>query len=94
MKKANQSKNYIQLVWATALVLAGVGVFFRIPQVMPQLAQMGQSNTTVWAVRICFYLMGALLIGGGIRKIVLYIHPFGHENEPHPIDAAEKESDR
>ena len=94
MKQQDQSRHHVQLIWGAALVLAGAGVFFRIPQVMPQLAQMGQSNTTLWAVRICFYLMGVLLIGGGTRKIVQYFQLQGRKDQPHQIGEAERESDR
>jgi hypothetical protein len=78
MKKKSQTKNKVQIVklaWGAALILVGVAVFFRIPQVTPQLVQMGQSATTVWFIRICFYLMGFLLIGGGIKKIIQHIGP-------------------
>jgi len=75
MKINSQSKNNVQIIWGAALILVGVAVFFRIPQVIPQLVQMGQSNTTVLFVRICFYLMGTLLIGGGVKKIVQYVRP-------------------
>ncbi len=51
---------------------AGAAVFFRIPQVMPQLAQMGQSAAAMGYIRICFYIMGILLVGGGARKIIQY----------------------
>ena len=67
MKKNSPIKNNVQIVkltWGAALILIGVAVFFRIPQVIPQLVQMGQSDTTVWFVRICFYLIGFMLIGG------------------------------
>jgi hypothetical protein len=29
-------KNTLQLIWGILLLFAGVGVFFRIPQVMPE----------------------------------------------------------
>ena len=50
-----------QLVWGIALILVGVGVFFKVEQVEPQLVG-----------RICLYVIGVILIGGGIRK--LYAH--------------------
>ncbi len=71
--------------------MVGVAVFFRIPQVIPKLAQMGQSTTTITFIRICFYLMGFILIGGGISKIVRCVrrhdadtgnhHPVRDEND-------------
>lgn len=50
-----------QLVWGLALILVGVGVFFKVEQVQPQVVG-----------RICLYIIGVILIGGGIRK--LYAH--------------------
>jgi hypothetical protein len=84
----------VQLIWGTALVLVGVAVFFRIPQVMPQLAQMGQSDTTLWVIRVCFYLMGVLLIGGGIGKFIRHFYPGNPTHQLRPTGEAEKESDR
>ncbi len=75
MKSPNQNKNRTQLVWGLALLLVGIAVFFRIPQVMPRLAQMGQSEATIQFVRIFFYLLGAMLIGGGAHKIIRFLKP-------------------
>lgn len=75
MNDRQQIKNKIQLIWGAALILVGIGVFVRIPQVMPKLAQMGQSPATIGFVRICFYIMGIILLGGGIKKIINYINP-------------------
>ena len=72
MKKRPRKNTKIQLVWGAALTLAGIGVFFRIPQVMPQLETIEQFTDVMWFVRFCFYLMGAILIGGGLKK--LYHH--------------------
>jgi hypothetical protein len=59
-----------QLIWGGALVLAGLGVFYRIPQVMPQIATIDTFAGALWIVRLCFYLMGLILIGGGAKKII------------------------
>jgi hypothetical protein len=61
--------NNIQLIWGIALVLAGLGVFYRIPQVMPKIASFKQFASSIWFIRFCFYFMGIILIGGGIKKI-------------------------
>jgi hypothetical protein len=70
MKPSEPSNSLVQLIWGATLVAVGIAVFFRIPQVMPQLAQMGQSATTTGFIRICFYIMGILLVGGGAKKII------------------------
>lgn len=58
-----------QLIWGVALVLAGAGVFFRIPQVMPKIEKIEWFSSTMFFVRFCFYLLGILLVVGGSKKI-------------------------
>ncbi|MBW2492928.1 MAG: hypothetical protein JRE65_17450 [Deltaproteobacteria bacterium] len=56
-------------MYGIALTLAGIGVFYRIPQVMPKVEQIQQFSSVIGFIRFCFYLMGVILIGGGIKKI-------------------------
>lgn len=65
----SKNKNAAQLVWGVALVLAGMGVFYRIPQVMPQIETIEQFSSATSFIRFCFYFMGVVLIGGGAKKI-------------------------
>ena len=58
-----------QLGWGIALVLAGVGVFFRIPYVMPRVEKIEQFKQVLFFVRLSFYLLGVLLVAGGAKKI-------------------------
>ena len=64
-----KNKPTIQVIYGIALTLAGIGVFYRIPQVMPKVEQIQQFSSVIGFIRFCFYLMGVLLIGGGIKKI-------------------------
>jgi uncharacterized membrane protein HdeD (DUF308 family) len=66
------SKSNIQLIWGIALLLVGLAVFFRIPQVMPRIAQLEGFSEILPFIRVCFYFMGVILVGGGIRKIWLH----------------------
>jgi hypothetical protein len=60
----------LQLIWGVALVLAGIGVFYKIPQKIPEiLATFAQLAAIKYFVYFCFYLIGVMLIGGGIMKI-------------------------
>jgi hypothetical protein len=68
---------HIQLVWGIALLLAGLGVFYRIPQVMPRLEEIAHFSSGTFFVRLCFYIIGGILIAGGSRKI------YRHFREPH-----------
>lgn len=62
-------KSIVQLLWGVALVLAGLGVFYRIPQVMPEIEKIEYFYSVMGFIRFCFYLMAVLLIGGGSKKI-------------------------
>ncbi len=59
----------VQVVWGLLLIAAGVGVFFRIPRVMPDIAGIDLFSSSIPYVRFCFYLIGVLLIGGGAKKL-------------------------
>ena len=60
---------FFQIVWGIILILAGVGVFFRIPQVMPKIKTIEHFASVIGFIYFCFYLLGFLLIIGGARKI-------------------------
>ena len=92
-KKPHQNKN-IQLIWGVALTLVGIGVFLRIPQVMPQLEKMEQFSGAMWFIRFCFYLMGVILTGGGIKKILSHFRPGETLSQGDNPDRVENGSDR
>jgi len=69
MASLEKNKIQIQLVRGGLLVLAGIGVFLRIPQVMPRIKTIESFSAAIWFIYICFYLLGILLIMGGARKI-------------------------
>jgi len=64
-----KNKPVIQVIYGIALTLAGIGVFYRIPQVMPRIEQIQQFSSVIGFIRFSLYLMGVLLIGGGLKKI-------------------------
>jgi len=67
-----KSKPTLQVIYGIALTLAGIGVFYRIPQVMPKIEQIKQQfSSVIGFIRFSFYLMGALLVGGGLKKIIV-----------------------
>jgi cobalamin biosynthesis protein CobD/CbiB len=65
-------KNKLQLIWGVLLLLAGVGVFFRIPQVMPEIKKIEHFAAYIPFIYFCFFLIGILLIVGGGRKVYDY----------------------
>ncbi|MGD9412652.1 MAG: hypothetical protein PVJ54_12370, partial [Desulfobacterales bacterium] len=52
---------------------AGVGVLFRIPQVMPEIKKIEHFAPYMLFIYFCFYLLAVLLIAGGGKKIYHYI---------------------
>jgi hypothetical protein len=86
MDSPRRSKKNAQLIWGAALTLMGIAVFFRIPQVMPKLIEMGQADSTILFIRICFYILGFLLVGGGVKKIVSHIRADESSNGSVPND--------
>ena len=91
MKKNNQPKNHLQLVLAGVLISVGVAVILEIPRKMAQLEQLYQSSAKIWAFKVCFYLLGIMLVGGGIKKAVQYFLP---NNQQNPDVTDNHESDR
>jgi hypothetical protein len=62
-------KSYIEAIWGGALLLMGVAVMFRIPQIMAKLSGIKQYESGNPFLQFCLYLIGVLLIGGGIKKL-------------------------
>jgi hypothetical protein len=65
-----RQKALFHIAWGGVLTLFGVAVFFRIPEVMPRIEQIEHFSSVLGFIRFCFYLLGALLIGGGIKKMM------------------------
>jgi hypothetical protein len=62
-------KNNFQVVWGLALVMMGIMVFFRIPQVIPEIEQIGTFSSSIGFIKFCFYFMAVMLIAGGGKKL-------------------------
>jgi hypothetical protein len=61
-------KRNFRFYYGIILIAVGLGVFYRIPQVMPQIATIEFFSQRLGLVKASFYILGALLIlAGGIR---------------------------
>jgi hypothetical protein len=78
----DNSKATIQIVWGLLLVLAGVGLLFRIPQVMPQIRQIEYFSGVIPFIYFCMYFMAVFLIAGGGRKLYLNWRVFSSKTPP------------
>ena len=65
-----KDKVIIQIFWGIALLLMGIAVFFRIPQVMLEVRKIEYFSSSIGFVKFCFYLIGVLLVAGGAKKIL------------------------
>ena len=69
----DKNKIHLQMIWGGLLCLAGIGVLFRIPQVMPEIKKIEHFAPYMIFIYFCFYLLGILLIVGGARKVYNYL---------------------
>ncbi len=67
----DNSKAMLQLIWGLLLVMAGVGLLFRIPLVMPQIRQIESFSGAIPFIYFCMYFMAVFLVAGGGRKVYL-----------------------
>jgi len=81
---ADDLKPKLQLVWGVLLVLAGVGMFFRIPQVMPQIRQIEYFAAVIPFIYFCMYFVAVFLIAGGARKLYLNYRQLKPDPPPKP----------
>jgi hypothetical protein len=62
-------KSIYQCIWGAALLLMGIAVLFRVPQVMPRIVTLDRFAGMEGVIRFCFYFIAVILIGGGAKKI-------------------------
>ena len=78
----SEKQSTVQLVWGIALAAAGVGLFFRLPERIPQLLETyGSFAAMKYFVYFVCYLVAVLLIIGGSRKIYAYFKASSGEDE-------------
>jgi hypothetical protein len=78
----DHTKAAIQFAWGLLLVTAGVGLLFRIPQVMPQVRQIDYFAGVIPFIYFCMYFMAVFLIAGGARKLYLNWKVLGSKTPP------------
>ncbi len=61
-------KTKFRLYYGIILIAVGLGVFYRIPQVTPQIETIEFFSQKMFMVKLCFYILGTfLVVAGGIR---------------------------
>lgn len=62
-------KNKLTFFYGVLLIAVGLGVFYRIPQVMPQVSEIEFFREKLGLVKFCFYMLGALLLLAGTIRV-------------------------
>lgn len=66
-------KKKFHFYYGIVLLLVGLGVFYRIPQVMPQIETIAFFRQKLLLVKATFYILGILLVmAGAIRMYKNY----------------------
>ncbi len=65
-------KRTISLIWGCILITIGICVFFKINHIIPEFQKNNYYFGSVSYIKFAFYLIGVILIGGGIKKIYNY----------------------
>ena len=66
-------KKTFTFYYGILLIAVGLGVFYRIPQVMPQVAAIEFFSGKLLIIKFFFYILGILLVlAGGIRVFKNY----------------------
>ncbi len=61
-------KKKFAFYYGIVLIAVGLGVFYRIPEVTQQVANIAFFSNKLFIVRFCFYMLGMfLVIAGSIR---------------------------
>ena len=69
-------KRTFTFYYGIVLIAVGIGVFFRIPQVMPEIEAIAFFSNKIGIVKFCFYTLGWMLVfAGGIRVFKNYKKP-------------------
>jgi hypothetical protein len=62
-------KEQFQIAWGGLLMLAGIAIFYRIPQIMPGIKTIPLYASASGFIRFSLYLIGILLLCGGFKKV-------------------------
>ncbi len=78
----SDKKNGLQRIWGFALVLMGIAVIFRIPEILERVKDNPLFTSGKMYIQFCFYFISMILIVGGIKKIMISSKSGNNENNP------------
>lgn len=63
------NKRQFQLVYGIVLIGVGIGVFLKVPYVMPKVVAINYFANATLIIEFSFYFLGGLLVLAGAKKI-------------------------
>ncbi len=71
------NKKQFQILYGIVLIIVGIGVFFKIPYVMPEIIKINYFANATLVIEFSFYLLGGLVVLAGVKKIYKFINSSG-----------------
>lgn len=62
-------KKKFHFYYGIVLLVVGFAVFFRIPQLTPQIESIEFFRQKIFVVKSCLYILGAMLVVSGVVRI-------------------------
>ena len=66
----SDKKQSLQKAWGIALVLMGVAIVFRVPEILERLKDNPLFVSGRLYVQFCFYFIALVLVVGGFKKLL------------------------
>lgn len=71
------SKKQFQIAYGIVLIAVGIGVFFKVPYVIPEVTAIDYFANATLVIEFSFYLLGGLVILAGVKKIFKILNSTG-----------------
>ena len=62
-------KRKLQIAYGIIIIVVGISVLYRIPQVMLQVESIESFKESLLFIKLCFYFLGVVLIFAGLKKL-------------------------
>lgn len=71
------NKKQFQIAYGIVLIGVGIGVFLKVPYVMPKVTAINYFVNATLVIEFSFYLLGGLVILAGVKKIFKILNTTG-----------------
>ena len=71
------NKKQFQIVYGIVLVAVGIGVFLKVPYVMPKVVTINYFAGATLVIEFSFYFLGGLVVLAGAKKIFKFMNSTG-----------------